>query len=727
MNPPNPQFPPQTGQPTPLGHSPQSLQPGQFPVPVVQAATGGVPVFPQGQVYAPGGNSFPGQAYPAQGAPFPVSGGASGTGSPLWPGQPTFSAGNSATAHPAYPQPVPAYPQPDSPQSNASQPVPVFPQSGSPAAAVPLPVPKIATGATIATVANPQAPVSIPKIQASIGKTAKPQPVPKPVPIPAKPIPVKKDAGTEIVRDHTEEELQEEEPQKVLIRNTPPFLISMVLHIALVLILALCITTIELPKFREIQVSVEEPEDIWAEALGDQLIAETTIEGPKNPEITEQDISINDLPPVDDPFAAPTPMEIVPDGVTATSSIIAPVNGIADGRQVGSKKGLLARFGGNRTTEEAVIAGLRWLVRQQNPQTKAWSLVGPYKGGGTFENPTAATAMALLAFQGFGITDKPDLSNEYSKEFTPVVAGGWNALLKMQTEEGLFTSAAIDNGNQQHFYTHGQCLMAVCEMYAMTKDPKYKAAAQRAIDYAVKNQDPQAGGWRYALTPDSDTSVTGWLLMGLMSGRIAGLDVPESAFQNITRYLDAAQGDGGSTYHYRPNYGSPTAAMTAEGLLMRQYLGWQRDDERLVNGVRRLVANPVSMEKMNVYYWYYATQVCHHMEGDYWKEWNAVMRQALPSAQVKTGAEKGSWDPDGDEWGSNGGRLFTTCFSIYMLEVYYRHMPLYDKLYEAKAGQMPTAPAPKLNPPQENPDAVNPAAAAMDAPMASVPPKANAQ
>jgi hypothetical protein len=53
------------------------------------------------------------------------------------------------------------------------------------------------------------------------------------------------------------------------------------------------------------------------------------------------------------------------------------------------------------------------------------------------------------------------------------------------------------------------------------------------------------------------------------------------------------------------------------------------------------------------------------------------MRVLLPRAQVKAGREKGSWAPQGDQWGQNAGRLYTTCLSIYCLEVYYRHMPLY--------------------------------------------------
>lgn len=118
--------------------------------------------------------------------------------------------------------------------------------------------------------------------------------------------------------------------------------------------------------------------------------------------------------------------------------------------------------------------------------------------------------------------------------------------------------------------------------------------------------------------------------------------------------------------------------MTAEGLLCRQYLGWRRKHSSLVGGAKYLLEEPINARQKNVYYWYYATQVLHHMEGDLWKQWNKHLSTKLPDMQVKEGAERGSWSPHGDEWGGQGGRLYTTCLSIYMLEVYYRHLPIYS-------------------------------------------------
>ena len=119
--------------------------------------------------------------------------------------------------------------------------------------------------------------------------------------------------------------------------------------------------------------------------------------------------------------------------------------------------------------------------------------------------------------------------------------------------------------------------------------------------------------------------------------------------------------------------------MTAEGLLCRQYLGWDRNDGRLQEGLNLLRTDaPFDINQQNVYYWYYATQAFHHVGGPLWTEWNNEMKVKLPALQIKDGSERGSWAPQGDRW-SIGGRLYTTCLSIYCLEVYYRHLPLYDQ------------------------------------------------
>jgi hypothetical protein len=334
------------------------------------------------------------------------------------------------------------------------------------------------------------------------------------------------------------------------------------------------------------------------------------------------------------------------------------------GREKGAKRALLAAYGGTGTTEAAVQMGLDWLSRQQDRRSGLWRLSGPYSDGSN-ENTLAATALALLAFQGAGETHQQG-------NHQAVVSRGVEALLKMQNGEGNFFWEGIQN---HRLYSQALATIAVCELYGMTKDPRVRKPAQKALDYACKIQSPNLGGWRYTPLQDADTSVTGWFVMALQSGLMAGLEVPSPTLDAVAKYLDSATKDG-ITYAYQPRR-EPTLPMTAEALLCREYLGWSRDDPRLRAGAEYLLQNLVDYDTENVYYWYYATQVLHHMGGAEWEQWNRAMRERVPKQQVQEGAERGSWAPQADRWGSQGGRLFTTCLSIFMLEVYYRHLPIY--------------------------------------------------
>src|SRR6185436_8183200 len=101
--------------------------------------------------------------------------------------------------------------------------------------------------------------------------------------------------------------------------------------------------------------------------------------------------------------------QVAPNAALPTGPVVAPTStGIAlTGREPGMKEALLKSYGGTGKTESAVGLGLRWLANQQQ-RNGLWSLTGPYSGGAKQENSQAATAMALLAFQGAGFTPAGD-------------------------------------------------------------------------------------------------------------------------------------------------------------------------------------------------------------------------------------------------------------------------------------------------------------------------------
>lgn len=467
------------------------------------------------------------------------------------------------------------------------------------------------------------------------------------------------------------------DPFGKLVASTPPWLISLIVHFSMMIVLGLAVLEAHnatSKKDKTIEVDLSQPRDneIYAETLGEQLDDPSAKFSSEGLEPSKNDVAAlasSDLPEVDHPLIGPPVLDVSPDGSLVAGTVPTTAIGLEfSGREEGVKKALLKAYGGTALTEDAVKEGLRWLVRQQRSRG-SWSMRGPYHNGANVENEEAATAMALLAFQGAGYTPKSSKSDS----FTRVVTRGWKSLLRSQQEDGHFFANL--SAEQHQLYTQALCTIALCELYGMTRDEEYLDPAQRAVDYCVKIQAPE-GGWRYQPGIDSDMSVTGWFAMAMQSARMAGIEVPSPVYDRIGKFLDTVARDEGARYGYQFNAGA-TLALSAEGLLCRQYLGWPHDDQRLRNGVDYLLANLPQWDKRNVYYWYYATQVCHHMEGDDWQKWNAVMRQLLPENQDKRSQERGSWDPAGDRWGDAGGRLYVTCLSLYTLEVYYRHLPIY--------------------------------------------------
>jgi hypothetical protein len=548
------------------------------------------------------------------------------------------------------------------------KPVAVKPVSVAPAPVTPAPVtPAPVQPRPVEPAAKQVSPAPAPVSPATPGVTPlKPTPVPsnRPVLAPVKPKEDKPKVDTEAAEETPKD------PTEKVIKGAPPWMVSLVVHMVLLIILALItIASIRKPVIQIIS------EPVYAETLGEQII-EQDLQSPEfeNIEIENPALSFDDMP-VDDPLAAP-PILIANsvDANVSVDTLEAPSIGMAlNGRNEGSKRALLAAYGGNATTEAAVEAGLQWLIRNQQSDG-SWSLTGPFSEPAGVENKVSATAMALLAFQGAGHTHK-------TGKHKAIVEKGWAALVKFQNADGFFE---CDAAHHHRLYAQAQATIAACEIYGMTKDEKFRPVAQKAIDFAIKAQAPE-GGWRYEPKIDSDTSVTGWYVMALQSGRMAGLEVASPNVELINKFLDSVQVNGGSHYMYKPGM-AETLTMTAEGLLCRQYLGWAHDDERLVRGLDYVCANTINYNDANVYYWYYATQAAHHMGGHHWKQWNQVMIQTVPQAQIKTGNEKGSWSPSGDRWGTHGGRLYVTCLHIYMLEAYYRHLPLYKHRIEGPKG-----------------------------------------
>jgi len=385
-------------------------------------------------------------------------------------------------------------------------------------------------------------------------------------------------------------------------------------------------------------------------------------------------------------FPKPSAARITPS--TSTVPIPAPAFQQRMARNEGASDAAeLGDFGPE--TEAAIERGLQFLSRTQR-KDGSWHLED-YGDNPRLQSHTAATGLSLLAFQGAGYSHR-----QY--QYADVCKSALEFLIANQKPDGdlYIETNGISNANIR-FYSHSIASLALCEAYGMTQDVALKAPAQAAVDFMVRSQDPVGGGWRYQPGYESDTSVSGWFMMALKSAELSGLSVPQSTFEKIESWLDKAQASPEQRHLYRYNPLAPDApstrrgrqvnpTMTGVGLLMRLYLGWRRDNINMARGADYLLQNPPSVGTAaaplrDTYYWYYATQVMFHMGGERWRKWNAMLHPLLVKSQQVEGPESGSWNPGGpvpDRWGPFAGRLYVTTLNLLSLEVYYRHLPIYE-------------------------------------------------
>jgi hypothetical protein len=484
----------------------------------------------------------------------------------------------------------------------------------------------------------------------------------------------------------------------------PWWVISAATHAVLFLLVALLATAVAPPRTDEVIISTDvvkqKPPEYDPQKKRDifkntkDIPAETQVE---NPVVTHEKMDQAENFQTDNNMDKNTSrgqedaISDIPLGGTGTVGSIgvggggmAGVFGYRDG---GGRKKAVGRFGGSAATESSVEAALRWLARHQEADGH-WD-IKKYEGGGNVSggvaNDEAVSAMALLAFLGAGYTHKS------GGQFQDTVSRTTEWLLKKQRPDGGWGDIGQESGYE--VYASGLGTLATAEAYGMTKDGRLGEAAQKGVNYILKIQNKYAG-WQHG--GNLSTSVVGWMVMALKSARIAGLKVDGAGFQGATNWLsqvtDASSGKVGygapGQYAYQQGY-----AMTAVGMVCRQFMGTPANDPLLIKQADLLAATPPKWVAKNgvddpqePYYWYYGTLAMFQMGGAHWAKWNETLKPTLINNQHKgplplgSGPEDkdGSWDADMG-WGPTGGRVYHTAINALSLEVYYRYLPMYSK------------------------------------------------
>jgi hypothetical protein len=352
------------------------------------------------------------------------------------------------------------------------------------------------------------------------------------------------------------------------------------------------------------------------------------------------------------------------------------------GRRVGGgRKLMVKRGGGSAQTEDAVNKALEWLARHQEADGH-WN-TAKFQCKGTDTGPTG---LALLAFLGAGHTEK---IGQYRDNVRRAVA--W--IISKQDANGSIGKGENEYCHPGYAYHHAICGIALAEAAGMAHIPATVEAAQKAVNYTCEKHQGGEGSektaWRYEPKVDADSSVSGWFVMQLKSAKIAGLAVDPASFEGALKFFDECEdkkdfnGYKGGRFSYCPHTSEGSLVNTsAIGTLCNLFLG--RKPSELTGGAEYLSENLPKWEPTTgkgtggycfpMYYTYYGTLAMFQLGGDYWRKWNAAMKDMLLPHQCKDGDEAGSWAPLGGLDDGIAGRVYMTAMGALSLEVYYRYM-----------------------------------------------------
>ena len=531
-------------------------------------------------------------------------------------------------------------------------------------------------------------------------------------------------------------------------KNAPWLVMAIAIHVIIIVVLGIMYVAKEKPKQKEeaVQISISKPrEDLPVEEIKPEEIDRKAI--PKNDEneiVTfEEDVYIPTTETVPEDLhldrGDPTSMDDVTTGGTTGGTAIGVGTGghhgtrpsPFGGRKLGTtKKG---RAGGpTEGTEKAVLEGLRWLIRHQNPDG-SWSATN-LKDRCNPDSPCydskdefhplydeGLTSLAILCFLGAGYSHESkqtivDTVQAKRHKVGEVIKNGLMWLTKRQDADGHFTR------DKAFMYNEALATMALAEAYGLTQNRYWKDPAQKGVDFIQRAQRPNPSGnglwgWRYQSRMevedfrktgtdaaaskevfDADTSVTTWCVMALKSAQLSGLTVKKESMDGALEFIKWVTADNGMVGYIDPKGAGATVTgkndhfkyhptvMSALGMCSRIFITHDPDDPFLDLAAKQVINDlpTVSKDKLSIdyYYWYYGSLALNQYDGPdspkksnkYWGPWNKAMVESVISLQntEEQTCRRGGWTTM-DRWAYTGGPIYTTAINVLTLEVYYRY------------------------------------------------------
>ncbi|NQZ59744.1 MAG: hypothetical protein HRT88_20015 [Lentisphaeraceae bacterium] len=468
--------------------------------------------------------------------------------------------------------------------------------------------------------------------------------------------------------------------RKVFIESLIGPVLSTTFHVTLIIILAILIKDNYIEEAAEIEVKMEEIDEVQIEEppieepVPEEIVETTDVTTPVLTTVAIENAESDDAALEDTNDKAPSTdddstVEAVSD-VTVSPSAFAS-SSVFGGRSAAGRAGSVAKYGGTKVGQAALLKALMWLAKVQNPDG-SW--------GSKAESRAAITGLALLTYLAHGELPTSKLYGLNVKK-----AIKW--LVNSDT-----------NLRGAHAYPHAIKAYALAEAYAMTGNSSIVPALRQAMTIIVEGQQ-ENGSFDYSYKKGTrlDLSFAGWNYQAMKACYETDIEIPglENGIRQGIKWLKLSAAQNNSfPYAIDGNKvsGGGKASMRAVGVLSLQifsegHTAAIRDELKRISKSDLKEFNWDKAPASSLYSWYYATQAMFQAGKKYWKPWNRVFQKELINNQHKDGY----WVYPGNGHESSAGdetsqRIYATSLCSLMLTVYYRYLPSHNvrEGFEAK-------------------------------------------
>jgi hypothetical protein len=288
----------------------------------------------------------------------------------------------------------------------------------------------------------------------------------------------------------------------------------------------------------------------------------------------------------------------------------------------------------------------------------SWAAAGKQGAG--------VTALALLAF----------LASGEDANF-----GIYSGHIRKALRSVILTQNAGTGYIGPSMYHHGFAMLALAEAYGavdestLWPDQKAPRSIGQALELAVRaaitaQKSNPRNVWRYSPGGrDSDASVTGAVIIGLLAARNAGIEVPDESIDKAIAFFRSMTERSGDVSYM--NLGDRLVTSTARtSIATLTYAVARRKDLREYKTTLNYLAQRLDETSgpFGEYTLYYQAQALFQGDPDSWRKWNELLVRQLMKAQRPDGSIRGRFNP-----------VISTSLSLLSLAVNYRFLPIYER------------------------------------------------